>query len=56
MNSTKDKDLLEVVYEKLDAWMTPGFIAQMCPEEAGLVGAFKEDALSEKEALEVSND
>ena len=43
--------------EKLsDAETTPGFAAEFDPEEADRAGAFKEDALSEADALASSAD
>lgn len=41
--------------EKLNDLMIPGFIAEMNPEEADLLGAFTEDALDEDAALEAKN-
>jgi len=52
--NTSDKDSL--VKEKLIDAMTPGYQVEFDPEEAELAGAFIEDALSEKDALESSID
>ena len=52
--NTSDKDSL--VKEKLIDAMTPGYQVEFDPEEAELAGAFVEDALSEKDALESSID
>ncbi|PTN12445.1 conjugal transfer protein TraD [Nitrosomonas aestuarii] len=41
-----------VVLEKLVDAQTPGFQAEFDPDEAQLLGAFFEDALSETDALE----
>lgn len=38
--------------DKLTDAMTPGFEVEFDPEEAERVGAFKEDALSEADALD----
>lgn len=46
----------EVVREKLTDAMTPGYQAEFDPEEAERVGAFVEDALSEQDAAESSED
>jgi hypothetical protein len=46
----------ETVRGKLTDAMTPGFQAEFDPEEAEQVGAFTEDALSEQDALESSED
>ena len=46
----------DVVIEKLEDLMTPGFVAEMSPDEAELLGAFAEDALSEMDAKEAIND
>lgn len=42
----------QVAEEKLRDAAVPGFEAAMDPDEAELVGAFQEDALSEAEAKE----
>lgn len=42
----------DVVLEKLDDLMTPGFVAETSPEEAEMMGAFSEDALTEEDAKE----
>lgn len=45
-----------VISEKLEDLMTPGFIAEVSPIEAEIMGAFSEDALSEDVAREVAYD
>ncbi len=45
-----------MVHEKLLDALTPGFQAEFDPEEADRVGAFSEDALDEKDALDSSDD
>ena len=46
----------QVMAQKLVDAQTPGFQAEFDPDEAELLGAFKEDALSEVEALDSSID
>lgn len=46
----------QVIAQKLVDAQTPGFQAEFDPDEAELLGAFKEDALSEVEALDSSID
>ncbi len=46
----------QVITQKLVDAQTPGFQAEFDPDEAELLGAFKEDALSEVEALDSSID
>ena len=43
---------IHVVFEKLRYAHIPGYQAEFDPEEAEQAGAFVEDALSEKEAME----
>lgn len=43
-----------VVLQKLNDANTPGFLVEVDPEEAELLGAFIEDALDEQSALEGS--
>lgn len=50
------KETLAVAEEKLRDAQVPGFEAAMDPDEAALVGAFQEDALSEDEAKESAAD
>ena len=45
-----------VISEKLEDLMTPGFIAEVSPIEAEIMGAFSEDALSEDDAKEAVYD
>ena len=46
----------QVIAQKLIDAQTPGFQAEFDPDEAELLGAFKEDALSETDALDSSID
>jgi len=49
-------DLNEVIDEKLEDLTIPGFIAEVTPLEAEIMGAFYEDAISEEEAQEAAYD
>ncbi|VTU46123.1 hypothetical protein SRS16P2_00496 (plasmid) [Variovorax sp. SRS16] len=42
--------------EKLTDALTPGFVAEFDPDEAERAGAFEEDALSEADAADSSED
>ena len=46
----------DVTEEKLQDLMTPGFVAEVSPEEAEIMGAFVEEALSEDDAKEAACD
>ena len=46
----------EVLRAKLDAMETPGALIEFEMDEAELLGAFREDALSEEAALEAAID
>ncbi len=48
------EDAAEALLEKLADMETPGCVVEFDPEEAELVGAFIEDALSEEDALEAT--
>ncbi len=48
------KDAAEALLEKLADMETPGYVVEFDPEEAVIVGAFVEDALSEEDALEAT--
>jgi hypothetical protein len=45
-----------VLDEKLNDALTPGFEAECDPQEAEEAGAFKEDALSEQDAIDSAID
>ena len=47
----KETELMDVIYEKLEDLVIPGFIAEVTPIEADIMGAFYEDALSEDDAM-----
>jgi len=55
-DSDGQADITEVLFEKLNDAMTPGYQTEFDPAEAEAVGAFVEDALSEKDAAESSAD
>jgi hypothetical protein len=47
---------LQIIDQKLIDAQTPGFQAEFDPDEAELLGAFREEALSETDALDSSID
>ena len=49
---TNNPEIQEVIEEKLFDAQIPGFKAQFEPQEAEMLGAFAEDALNAKDALE----
>ena len=51
-----ETELLDVINEKLSDLTIPGFIAEITPIEADIMGAFFEDALSEDDAMEALYD
>ncbi len=53
---TNNSDIQEVITDKLLDAEIPGFQAEFDPLEAERLGAFKEDALSEQDALDSSID
>ena len=53
---TDNPDIQEVITDKLLDAEIPGFQAEFDPLEAERLGAFKEDALSEQDALESTID
>ncbi len=53
---TDNPDTTEIVQEKLLDAEIPGFQAEFDPLEAERLGAFKEDALSEQDALDSTID
>lgn len=46
------KTMNQVIKEKLLDMETPGFQAEFTPDEADLMGAFEETALTEQDALD----
>ena len=53
---TNNPDIQEVITDKLLDAEIPGFQAEFDPIEAERLGAFKEDALSEQDALDSTID
>lgn len=53
---TNNPDIQEVITDKLLDAEIPGFQAEFDPLEAERLGAFKEDALSEQDALDSTID
>jgi len=53
---TDNPDITEIIQEKLLDAEIPGFQAEFDPLEAQMLGAFKEDALSEEDALDSAID
>jgi len=53
---TDNSDITEIIQEKLLDAEIPGFQAEFDPLEAERLGAFKEDALSEQDALDSTID
>lgn len=52
----KDTELMDVITDKLEDLMAPGFVAEISPIEAEIMGAFSEEALSEMDAKEAVYD
>lgn len=52
----KETSLNDVVIEKLNDLLVPGFMAEVSPDEAEVMGIFSENALSEEDAKEASYD
>lgn len=50
------EDASQALREKLEDMETPGYLVEFDPEEADLVGAFLEDAMSEEDARESAID
>ncbi|MFO2560103.1 hypothetical protein SCJ04_14410 [Legionella pneumophila serogroup 1] len=53
---TIEIEVMDVIADKFDDLEVPGFITEVSPIEAELMGAFYEDALSERDALEAIYD
>ena len=53
---TDKNELMDVIAEKLDDLVIPGFLVEVSPIEADIMGAFVEYALSEEEAMEAAYD
>lgn len=48
--------LMDVMSEKFEDLVIPGFLVEVSPIEADLMGAFVEDALNEEDAMEAIYD
>lgn len=51
-----ETELMDVISEKFEDLVIPGFLAEVSPIEADIMGAFFEEALSEKDAMEAIYD
>jgi hypothetical protein len=51
-----ETELMDVISEKLEDLIIPGFVAEVSPLEADIMGAFFEDALNEEDAMEAMYD
>ncbi len=51
-----ETEFMDVISEKFDDLVIPGFLVEVSPIEADIMGAFLEDALSEADALEAMYD
>ena len=49
-------ELMDVIAEKFEDLVIPGFLVEVSPIEADIMGAFVEDALNEDEAREAAYD
>jgi hypothetical protein len=53
---TNRYELIDVISEKLEDLIIPGFLLEVSPDEADIMGAFVEEALNEDEAMEAAYD
>lgn len=53
---TIETQVSDVISEKLEDLMVPGFIVEVTPIEAEIMGAFSEDALGDIDAQEAAYD
>ncbi|KTD02741.1 hypothetical protein [Fluoribacter gormanii] len=51
-----ETELMDVISEKFEDLAIPGFLVEVSPIEADLMGAFVEDALNEEDAMEAIYD
>jgi len=51
-----NNELMDIISKKLEDLVIPGFLVEVSPIEADMMGAFVEDALSEDEAMEAAYD
>ncbi|HFS5637796.1 hypothetical protein SCJ58_03850 [Legionella pneumophila serogroup 1] len=51
-----ETESMDVIREKYEDLVIPGFLVEVSPLEADLMGAFFENALTEKDAMEAMYD
>ena len=51
-----DTELMDVIAEKFEDLVIPGFLLEVSPIQADIMGAFLEDALNEEDAMEAIYD
>lgn len=51
-----ETELMDVISEKYEDLVIPGFLVEVSPIEADIMGAFFEDALNEADAMEAIYD
>ncbi|HHS3012987.1 hypothetical protein SC029_11425 [Legionella pneumophila serogroup 1] len=51
-----ETELMDVISEKYDDLVIPGFLVEVSPIEAEIMGAFFEDALNQEDAMEAMYD
>ncbi|MFO9347291.1 hypothetical protein SDB24_03965 [Legionella pneumophila serogroup 1] len=51
-----ETELMDVITEKYEDLVIPGFLVEVSPIEADIMGAFVEDALNEEDAMEAIYD
>ena len=56
IRAEQESSALQALHEKLADALTPGYLAEFDPDEAERAGAFAEDALSERDAMESAID
>lgn len=53
---SNETELMDVISEKYEDLVIPGFLVEVSPIEAEIMGAFFEDALNEADAMEAMYD
>ncbi|HBB6898824.1 TPA: hypothetical protein K0O58_002248 [Legionella pneumophila] len=51
-----ETELMDVIAEKFEDLVIPGFLLEVSPIEADIMGAFVEDAVNEEDAMEAMYD
>ena len=51
-----ETELMDVISEKFEDLVIPGFLVEVNPIEADIMGAFVEDSLNEEDAMEAIYD